>query len=124
MTIDHVLISTSPGETRTALLTHGRLVEIHISRAGGESLVGNVYLGRVASVNKGLDAAFVDIGTGRDGFLALPEVRPAGSDSRTNGSNDGIGDYLNEGASVLVQVSRDPVEDKGPKPDPAEELLI
>ncbi len=115
MTIDHVLISASPGETRTALLAHGRLVEILISRAGGESLVGNVYLGRVVSVNKGLDAAFVDIGAGRDGFLALPEVRPAGPDSRTNGSKDGIGDYLNEGASVLVQVSRDPVEDKGPK---------
>ena len=115
MTIDHVLISTSPGETRTALLTHGRLVEILISRAGGESLVGNVYLGRVASVNKGLDAAFVDIGTGRDGFLAVAEVRPAGPSSRTNGSKDGIGDYVNEGDEVLVQVSRDPVEDKGPK---------
>lgn len=111
MTIDHVLISTSPGETRTALLADGRLVEILISRAGGQSLAGNVYLGRVASVNKGLDAAFVDIGTGRDGFLAVAEVRPAGAD----GSKDGIGDYLNEGASVLVQVSRDPVEDKGPK---------
>ena len=114
MSIDHVLISASPGETRTALLTHGRLVEILISRAGGESLVGNVYLGRVASVNKGLDAAFVDIGTGRDGFLAVAEARtetrPAGKEGR-----DAIGDYLNEGASVLVQVTRDPIEDKGVK---------
>ena len=115
MTIDHILISKSPGETRTALLTDGRLVEILISRAGGESLAGNVYLGRVVSVNKGLDAAFVDIGTGRDGYLALPEVRPAGPDSGTNGSKDAIGEYLNEGASVLVQVTRDPIEDKGPK---------
>jgi ribonuclease G len=114
MSIDHVLISASPGETRTALLTHGRLVEILISRAGGESLVGNVYLGRVASVNKGLDAAFVDIGTERDGFLAVAEARtetrPAGKEGR-----DAIGDYLNEGASVLVQVTRDPIEDKGAK---------
>ncbi len=114
MTIDHVLISASPGETRTALLSHGRLVEILISRAGGESLVGNVYLGRVLSVNKGLDAAFVDIGTGHDGFLALPEARtetrPAGKDGK-----DAIGDYLHEGAGVLVQVTRDPIEDKGAK---------
>ena len=114
MSIDHVLISASPGETRTALLTHGRLVEILISRAGGESLVGNVYLGRVASVNKGLDAAFVDIGTGRDGFLAVAEARtetrPAGKEGR-----DAIGDYLNEGVEVLVQVTRDPLEHKGAK---------
>jgi ribonuclease G len=114
MSIDHVLISASPGETRTALLTHGRLVEILISRAGGESLVGNVYLGRVASVNKGLDAAFVDIGTERDGFLAVAEARtetrPAGKEGR-----DAIGDYLNEGVEVLVQVTRDPLEHKGAK---------
>jgi len=120
MTIDHILISTSPGETRTALLADGRLVEVFMSRAGAESLVGNIYLGRVLSVNKGLDAAFVDTGTGRDGFLALPEVRPpggtdSGPDSGTEGVKDGIGDYLNEGASVLVQVLRDAAEDKGPK---------
>ena len=114
MPVDQILVSTSPGETRTALLCDGRLVEIHIDRAGGESLVGNVYLGRVASVNKGLDAAFVDIGTGRDGFLAVAEARtetrPAGKEGR-----DAIGDYLNEGVEVLVQVTRDPLEHKGAK---------
>jgi Rne/Rng family ribonuclease len=112
--INHILISTSPGETRVALMSEGRLVEVLVERVGAASLVGNVYLGRVETVNKGLDAAFVNIGTGRDGFLALPEARPLGGPA-VSGHGDSIGDYLNEGDAVLVQVQRDPVEDKGAK---------
>jgi ribonuclease G len=110
MTIDTVLINRGPGETRVALLSAGRLVELLMAREGAESVAGNVYLGRVEGVKKGIEAAFVDIGLGRSGFLALPEARPTGSDA-----NDSIGDYVNEGDAVLVQVLRDPTEDKGAK---------
>ncbi|HIE20593.1 MAG TPA: Rne/Rng family ribonuclease, partial [Rhodospirillales bacterium] len=75
MVVDHILLSTSPGETRVALMFEARLVEVLVERVGAASLVGNIYLGRIATVNKGLDAAFVNFGTGRDGFLALPEAR-------------------------------------------------
>jgi len=109
MSIDQILIHASPGETRTALLSEGRLVEILIDRAGGASLVGNIYLGRVGTTAKGLNAAFVSFGEPRDGFLALPEARPAPE------SGGRIGDFVNEGDAVLVQVQRDPVEDKGAK---------
>lgn len=109
MIIDQILIHASPGETRTALLSEGRLVEILMDRAGGSSLVGNIYRGRVGAIAQGLDAAFISIGSTRDGFLALPEARPGGE---TGGR---IGDYVNEGDAVLVQVQRDPVEDKGAK---------
>jgi len=114
MSIDHILINTSPGETRVALMAGERLIEVLVERLGGGSLVGNIYLGRVETVNKGLDAAFVNIGTGRDGFLALPEARPQGHDT-DGGGGDSIGDYVNDGDAVVVQVQRDPVEDKGPK---------
>ena len=111
MGIDQLFISRGPGETRIACLADGRLVELHVHRAGQESVVGNIYLGRVEASLDGLDAAFVDIGLDRDGFLALPEARPPG----TEGGNDGIADYLLEGDKVLVQVMRDAVEDKGAK---------
>ena len=109
MPVEKIIISTSPGETLAALLSEGRLVEIHVDRAGSASLVGNIYLGRVKVVEKSLDAAFVFIGESRDGFLALPEVRPKGEVGGV------IGDYVNEGESILVQVQRDIVEDKGVK---------
>lgn len=111
MTTDSVLISRGPGETRVALLSDGRLKEILVAREGAVSVAGNVYLGRVEAVKKGIEAAFVDIGIGRSGFLALPEARPVGSES----SGDHIADYVNEGDAVLVQVLRDPAEDKGAK---------
>ncbi|MDA0305001.1 MAG: Rne/Rng family ribonuclease [Proteobacteria bacterium] len=113
MSIDRVLISKSPGEIRVALLEQGRLVELLVSRTGQESALGNVYLGRVEAVKKGIDAGFVDIGLGRSGFLGVAEARPAGP--RNGNERDSIGDYLNEGDAVLVQVQRDPVEDKGAK---------
>ncbi|MBC8338896.1 MAG: Rne/Rng family ribonuclease [Alphaproteobacteria bacterium] len=109
MSVDQILISTSPGETRTALLSGGRLVEFLIERKGRESLVGNIHMGRVTAVVETIGAAFVSIGQERDGFLALAEARPAGE------TGGGIGDFVNEGDAVLVQVQRDPVEDKGAK---------
>ncbi|MAF94275.1 MAG: Rne/Rng family ribonuclease [Rhodospirillaceae bacterium] len=112
MTVDSVLISRGPGETRVALLSDGRLKELLVYREGAPGVAGNIYLGRVEAVNKGIEAAFVDIGLGRSGFLALPEARPA---SAEGGPGDHIADYVNEGDAVLVQVLRDPAGDKGAK---------
>ena len=111
MTIDRILISKGPGETRVALLSGERLTELLVARAGHDSIVGNIYLGRVEASLRGLDAAFVDIGLERAGFLALPEARPPGRE----GGSDRIGDYVNEGDAVLVQAVRDPTEGKGAK---------
>ncbi len=111
MTADSVLISRGPGDTRVALLSAGRLKELLVAREDAVSVAGNIYLGRVEAVKKGIEAAFVDIGLGRSGFLALPEARPVGSES----SGDHIADYVNEGDAVLVQVLRDAAEDKGAK---------
>ncbi len=111
--IDEILINVRPGETRIALLGQTRLCELEIVRDDGRSVVGNVYLGRVEKVSRGLAAAFVDIGLGRSGFLALAETRPPEGGGAETG--DRISDYLNEGDAVLVQVLRDPRGDKGAK---------
>ncbi|MEQ8193736.1 MAG: Rne/Rng family ribonuclease [Rhodospirillales bacterium] len=109
-----LFVNAGPGETRIAWRESGRLSELAVDRGeGGRSILGNVYLGRVAKVMGGLQAAFVDIGRPRDGFLALPEARPVESD--LNGKDGRIGDYLKEGDAVLVQVLRDEIEEKGAK---------
>lgn len=111
MPIDTILIDARPGQTRAALLEEGRLVELALSRDDLETVAGNVYLGRVETVVPRLDAAFVDIGLERSGFLGLSDVRPfTGAKPK-----DRIGDYLCEGDAVLVQVLRDPEGDKGAK---------
>lgn len=109
---ESVLIEVRPGRIRTALMQEDRLVDLIVSDESSPSLVGNIYLGRVESVLDNLNAAFIDIGIGRSGFLAMAEARPAGV---PGDRSDKISKYIHEGEKVVVQVLRDGVEDKGPK---------
>ena len=112
MSIDQVLIGIVPGETRVALVEDGRLCELMVSRPDLTNVTGNIYLGRVERVLSGIQAAFVDIGLDRSGFLALPEARPPDT---PGDAHQRITDYVSEGDSVLVQALNDPVADKGAK---------
>ncbi len=109
MTIDEILISAGPGEVRVALMAAGRLIEIVHDRAGEQSEISNIYVGRVEKVAGAIEAAFVDIGLESSGFLALAEVRTPGN------KGGAIGDYVTEGDKVLVQVRRDALDGKGAK---------
>lgn len=109
---NEVLIEVRPGRTRTALIEDGRLAELFVDDGNAPGLLGNIYLGRVEKVVHSLNAAFVDLGLERPGFLALAEVRPAGMRGKTG---EGIWEHLCEGDRVVVQVIREPLEDKGPK---------
>jgi ribonuclease E len=96
-----------PEEIRIALLEDGKLEEIYLESSEERSATGNVYRGRVQNVEKGIGAAFVDMGRGLTGFLHvsdLPERQPGQT----------IGDLLKEGDEVLVQVTRDSMGKKGP----------
>ncbi|MDE0174880.1 MAG: Rne/Rng family ribonuclease [Defluviicoccus sp.] len=108
---ESLLIEVMPGEIRAAAVRDGRVVELFVERRGHESLVGNVYLGRVERVLDGMDAAFVDIGIGKSGFLGLDGARTGDPGSRD--AKDRIGDYVVEGEAVRVQVAKDAVERKG-----------
>jgi len=118
-------LSINPFETRIALRHDDRLVSYRTERHRSSSIVGNIYKGRVTRVLPGMQAAFVDIGQGRDAFLY---VREAGAilDDYTGmfGEDDGegevpdpsgaeIGDLLRVGQEVLVQVVKDPLGSKG-----------
>lgn len=88
-----------------AVMENGRLAEIYLERTSGRRLVGNIYKGRVANVLPGMQAAFVDLGVGRNGFLYLKEPRKG---SRVSSS-------LQEGQAVLVQVVKEALGSKGPR---------
>ena len=110
MAADRILINVAPGETRIASLSGSRLCQMTIIREGAENIAGNIYLGRVEAVVDGLQAAFINIGLARSGFLALADARPHGHDDVHD-----IANYVAEGDAVTVQVLRDPAEDKGAK---------
>ena len=111
MAAERIYINRAPGETRIAIIENDRLSDLIISRDGKESLVGNIYQGRVTAVLDGLQAAFVEIGEERAGFLSVADLRPLGDQQR----DDRIANYIAEGDAILVQVLRDPEEDKGAK---------
>ncbi|GGF39443.1 translation initiation factor IF-2 N-terminal domain-containing protein [Williamsia phyllosphaerae] len=105
--------TTAPTEdyTQVAVLEDGVLVEHFVTTSTSSSMVGNIFLGRVQNVLPGMEAAFVDIGRGRNGVLYAGEVNwdAAGLD----GGSRKIEQALRPGDPVVVQVSKDPVGHKG-----------
>jgi ribonuclease G len=96
-----------------------RVAELYIERRGRRSIAGNVYKGRVDNVLAGMEAAFVDIGLEKNGFLHVdeivaPEVK-ANRRGRGRGSRGGprISDLLKAGQEVIVQATKDPIGTKG-----------
>src|SRR5215210_9081298 len=94
-----------------------RVAELYLERRGARSIVGNIYKGRVDNVLAGLEAAFVDIGLEKNGFLHVDEIVLPGVEAprRGRGGRDGrkITDLLKPGQEVVVQVVKDPLKTKG-----------
>ncbi len=97
--------------TQVAVLEDNVLVEHFVSRAGSASMIGNVFLGRVQNVLPSMEAAFVDIGRGRNAVLYAGEVNWEAAGLA--GKSRKIETALSSGDTVLVQVSKDPVGHKG-----------
>jgi ribonuclease G len=137
-----LLVSVDRGETRVAILeSEGspssgkrqqkkgqqaqddwRVAELYIERKGNRSIVGNVYKGKVDNVLPGLEAAFVDIGLDKNGFLhaddvVFPgvEVARRGRGGRGGGKGKRITELLKPGQEILVQAIKDPLKTKGPR---------
>jgi len=107
-----ILISRIPGETRLAFIEDYKLVDLVITHDGDETLIGNIYLGKVEKVVRGINAAFIDIGHVKAGFLAAND----GQLFESNNINPKlIAELFKEGDPVLVQVTRDPSKGKGAK---------
>ncbi|MGH3751616.1 MAG: Rne/Rng family ribonuclease, partial [Pseudonocardiaceae bacterium] len=106
-----MVVREHPERTQIGVLEDDVLVEHFVTAAGSGSLVGNVYLGRVQNVLPSMEAAFVDIGRGRNAVLYAGEVDwdAAGLEGKARR----IEQALSGGDSVLVQVTKDPVGHKG-----------
>ncbi|MGQ0838074.1 translation initiation factor IF-2 N-terminal domain-containing protein [Actinokineospora sp.] len=106
-----MIVREHTDRTQIAVLEDGVLVEHFVTSSGTGSLVGNVFLGRVQNVLPSMEAAFVDIGRGRNAVLYAGEVDwdAAGLDGKARK----IEQALSSGDSVLVQVTKDPVGHKG-----------
>ncbi|MFI1461079.1 translation initiation factor IF-2 N-terminal domain-containing protein [Nocardia carnea] len=100
-----------PSATQVAVLEDNILVEHFVTSTGSASMVGNVYLGKVQNVLPSMEAAFVDIGRGRNGVLYAGEVNWEAAG--LGGRERKIEQALKPGDQVLVQVSKDPVGHKG-----------
>src|SRR5579859_7600963 len=97
--------------TQIAVLEDGVLVEHYVSRSSHQSYVGNVYLGKVQNVLPSMEAAFVDVGKGRNAVLYAGEVNF--DVSGLEGQPKRIESALKAGQSIIVQVTKDPVGHKG-----------
>jgi ribonuclease E len=97
--------------TQIAVLEDGILVEHYVDKASHQSYVGNVYLGRVQNVLPSMEAAFVDIGKGRNAVLYAGEVNFDASG--LEGESKRIESALKSGQSILVQATKDPIGHKG-----------
>ena len=132
-----LVINATSYETRIALIEYGNLVEFYQERPSERGLVGNIYLGKVVRVLPGMQAAFVDVGLDRTGFLYVDDVlvdkddferrlQSCGDESccsvsdqeptesllrRIPGKN--IADLLKEGQELLVQICKEPIGTKG-----------
>src|SRR5437867_5624646 len=105
------MLITEIGERdQIAVLEDRTLVEHYITRAGARSMVGNIYLGKVQNVLPGMEAAFVDVGRGRNAVLYAGEVS---YDEEVDGETPRIEHVLRAGQNVLVQVTKDPMGGKG-----------
>lgn len=130
MISERFLIETDPYETRVARLEDRRLVEFWLERPHQQSLVGNIYKGRVSRVVPGMGAAFIDVGLERDAFLYVADVlTPPLADEDSDSADEEtealppnsevvperprIEDLLQVGQELLVQVKKDPLSSKG-----------
>jgi len=114
-----LIVSTSPEETRVALLEDGAVSELFLEREAQRGIVGSIYKGRVTRVLPGMQSAFVDLGLERDAFLHAADVfeelpeNLLTADEVTVARSAPIEERLREGQEVVVQVLKEPLGTKG-----------
>ena len=134
---DLIIDASSDSGVDIALLEDKKLVELHRSKSESQHIVGDIYLGQVKRILPGLNAAFVDVGYEKDGFLhyldlglyysSIKRFTKMGISNSLNnvdlkslkepnlGKNGLITDYVKQGQLILVQISKEPISTKGPR---------
>jgi ribonuclease G len=105
-----LLVSVDVGERRVAILEDDQVAEVYLERPERRSIAGNIYVGRVDNVLPGMEAAFVEIGLEKNGFLYVDEIV---SPELEKGHGRKIQDLISRGQTILVQAVKDPMKTKG-----------
>ncbi|MFH1532543.1 MAG: Rne/Rng family ribonuclease [Pseudomonadota bacterium] len=129
-----ILVTHTPEVTRVAAVEDGRTVEVQVERSDNQTVVGNLYKGRVVRVLPGINSAFVDVGLSRTAFLHALDAAPTRGDpedtlpdniraEEANGVNieahepetvsTRIEDHVRENQEIIVQVRKEPIGTKG-----------
>ncbi len=113
-------------ECRVAVVENGSLEELYVERASLGSHVGNIYKGRVVNIESGIQAAFIDFGIGKNGFLHISDLHPKYTSNSSNYKTESIGrrqalkerpliqNCLRKGQELVVQVTKEGIKTKGP----------
>src|SRR3954467_11006449 len=105
----HILMNVlDEQELRVGVIRDGRLEALIHERMGENQHLGNFYKARVANVEPSLDAAFLDLGAGKNGFIHIDEVQHG------KGANARIENVLKAGDEIIVQITKEAIKDKGP----------
>jgi len=128
-----IIVNMQEYEKRAAIMEDGELVELIVHQSQEGRILGNIYLGRVDKVVPGIQAAFVDIGEEKKGFLYVKDIRPEltpwsdddvevledtrrkRSQKRRPAEQQNIDQILKKGQKILAQVSKEPMSTKGPR---------
>lgn len=111
--MDYIFIDKKDGIEKVGIVEHDRLVEFYMDYDSDNKLVGNIYRGRIVNVLPGMEAAFVDIGEGRNAYLYVKNALPKGV--KYNRNETRINDVVKNGQEIIVQVIKESSENKGPK---------
>jgi ribonuclease G len=106
-----LVISVDVAEQRVAILEDDKVAEVYLERPESRSIAGNIYKGTVDNVLPGMEAAFVEIGLEKNGFLYVDEIVTPELEGRRHGRK--IQDLLSRGEEILVQAVKDPMKSKG-----------
>ena len=105
-----IIVNVIPEETRMALVEDGLLLEVAVERTESSYMVGNIYKGRVENVLPGMQAAFINIGIGKNAFLYAGDIFPHKSFQRLVAE-----DNLTVGAEIMIEIVKDAMGSKGPR---------
>ena len=117
--MQEIIINKDKQNTKTiAIVENGILIEQYIEKEDKQRLEGNIYLGKVENILPGMQAAFVNIGEGKNTFIHLRDILPKVDITKNEKADDSklkIKDFIKRGDSILVQVKRDSNNKKGPR---------
>lgn len=111
--MDYIFIDINQGMERVGVVENNRLVEFYINNREEKKAVGNIYRGRIINTLPGMEAAFVDIGEGKNAYLHIRDALP--KNMLYEDKKPSIDKIVKNGEEIIVQIVKEPLGNKGPK---------